>query len=252
MNFLLTNDDGVAAEGLWALWRAASRLGSVSVVAPMVERSGAGHSITVWDSLEVRPVEFDGKAAGYAVGGTPADCVRLALRWGLTPRPDVVLSGVNAGANLGVHVLYSGTVAAAREGAMQGVPSVAVSVGGGAGEWAFDVAADMACSALAGYFERISRGEDAPKLMNVNVPSRPPKEIRGVKLAPQCAWAYREGAEQEGDGAWRFTGGNDVDGEAAGTDLAWWRAGYVTVTPLLHDLTDHAWLRRMGVGGPER
>ena len=127
MQILLTNDDGIYAPGLAAMERALGRLGDVCVVAPAVEQSGVGHSITFLSPLMAKEV-FDGeRRRGWAVEGSPADCIKLALSE-FCPRPDLVISGINGGLNLGINVLYSGTVAGATEGAVFGIPSIAVSL----------------------------------------------------------------------------------------------------------------------------
>ena len=126
MNILLTNDDGIHAEGLWAMQRALSREHNVSVVAPNEERSAVGHSITLHDPLRVNKVQTNG-GWGYAVTGTPADCVKLAVLEILQGQPDMVISGINPGPNVGINLNYSGTVSAAKEAALMGIPAIAVS-----------------------------------------------------------------------------------------------------------------------------
>ena len=144
MQILLTNDDGIYAPGLAAMERALARLGDVCVVAPAVEQSGVGHSITFLSPLMAKEV-FDGeRRRGWAVEGSPADCVKLAIAEFCPRRPDLVVSGINGGLNLGINVLYSGTVAAAIEGAFFGITSIAVSLE--YDEHAdFDRAAELAC-----------------------------------------------------------------------------------------------------------
>ena len=128
MKVLVTNDDGIHAPGLAALASAAERFGDVYILAPVSEQSGVGHGVTLSHPLRTSTAERNGGFSGHAVSGTPADCVKLAVTGSVVPCPDVILSGVNAGRNTGIHLLYSGTVAAAIEGAILGVPSVASSV----------------------------------------------------------------------------------------------------------------------------
>ena len=156
MQILLTNDDGIYAPGLAAMERALRRMGDVYVVAPAVEQSGVGHSITFLSPLMAKEV-FDGeRRRGWAVEGSPADCVKLAVAEFCPRRPDLLVSGINGGLNLGINVLYSGTVAGATEGAVFGITSVAVSL-----EYdehaQFDRAAEMAVSLI----EQILAQEDA-------------------------------------------------------------------------------------------
>jgi len=128
MKILLTNDDGIHAPGLFALYEALKADYQLHIVAPESEMSAVGHAITLTSPLRVQAVHKNGSFFGYAVTGTPADCVKIAVRVLLERPPDIVLSGINPGANVGVNVLYSGTVSAATEGAFLGVPSAAISI----------------------------------------------------------------------------------------------------------------------------
>ena len=132
MRILLTNDDGITAPGLAAMYRSLSRLGQVHVVAPMDGQSAIGHAVTIYQPIVTRKqtvvTEFGDQFEGVAVEGRPADCVKLAINYLLDEPVDLVVSGMNEGVNMGINVLYSGTVAAAREGAIQGVRSIAVSL----------------------------------------------------------------------------------------------------------------------------
>src|SRR3989338_5712100 len=128
MDILLTNDDGIYAKGIEVLAGALRKIASVTVVAPDHERSAAGHTITLWDPLRVTEVDRNGTFFGYAVDGTPADCVKIAVQRLMRRKPDLVVSGINLGPNTGANVIYSGTVSAALEGAVLGIPSMAVSL----------------------------------------------------------------------------------------------------------------------------
>lgn len=128
MEILITNDDGIYAEGIYALYAALRKVGNVTVVAPDVQRSAVGHAITLTDPLRVTEARRHGKFFGYATSGTPADCVKLAIRAIMGKKPDLVFSGINLGANMGYNVLYSGTVSGATEGALFGIPSIAISL----------------------------------------------------------------------------------------------------------------------------
>ncbi|MDN3515178.1 MAG: 5'/3'-nucleotidase SurE [Candidatus Brocadia sp.] len=127
MQILLTNDDGIYAPGIAALKHTIQDLGQITVVAPDVEQSGVGHSITFSHPLRIREVHLHNEFIGYGVNGSPADCVKLAIYDVVKHKPDVVISGINLGSNVGIHILYSGTVAAAVEAAIMGYPSIAVS-----------------------------------------------------------------------------------------------------------------------------
>ncbi|MGD8372893.1 MAG: 5'/3'-nucleotidase SurE, partial [Syntrophobacterales bacterium] len=128
MKILLTNDDGIYSKGIEVLYEHLSRDHEVQVVAPEIERSAVGHAITLTDPLLVKPVDRNGAFFGYGVKGTPADCVKLAINEVMEQQPELVVSGINLGANVGINVIYSGTVSAATEGAILGVPAIAVSI----------------------------------------------------------------------------------------------------------------------------
>lgn len=246
MQILLTNDDGIYAPGLAAMERALARLGEVHVVAPAVEQSGVGHSITFLSPLMAKEV-FDGeRRRGWAVEGSPADCVKLALAE-FCPRPDLLVSGINGGLNLGINVLYSGTVAGATEGAVFGITSVAVSL-----EYdehaQFDRAADMA----VGLIEQILSQEDAGDhcLYNINIPTaalQRPTDVRSVPMAT-VGWPAEFDRRVDPKGRryyWAMgTPAVPIAGEL--TDLEAWQQGFVTLTPLRIDRTETQMLERMG------
>jgi 5'-nucleotidase len=248
MRILVTNDDGIHAPGLAALVCAARAFGEVVVVAPSIERSGVGHGITLTHPLRATPARVADGISGYAVSGTPADCIKLAISGDLVARPDVVFSGVNLGHNIGIHVFYSGTVAAALEGAMLGVPAVAFSV-----DFSerpdFRAAAEVGCEAVRPLVERMARGGECPAALNVNVPATPRERLRGVRVAAQCRQPFREVMERRKDPRGReyywLSGGGSPEEPEAGSDLAAFRQDYVTVTPLFFDVTDRDWLDRL-------
>ena len=241
---LVSNDDGIDAAGIAALAAALDGLGTVAVVAPFEEQSAVGHAITVRDPMRVHEWPFDGPRGpmwARAVTGTPADCVKIAAQKLLPRPPDLVVSGINHGPNTAVNVLYSGTVSAATEAAILGIPSLAVSHA----SWRPDdfeaagrVAADLAARVLAG-------GLPPGVLLNVNVPDRPHDEIQGVRVTRQARARWEEEFEERRDPMDRpyyWLGGRfvDLDG-GADTDLAALADGFVSVTPLHLDLTayDH-------------
>jgi 5'-nucleotidase len=246
MQILLTNDDGIYAPGLAAMERALQRLGEVHVVAPAIEQSGVGHSITFLSPLMAKEI-FDGeRRRGWAVEGSPADCVKLALAEFCPQRPDLLVSGINGGLNLGINVLYSGTVAGATEGAVFGIPSVAVSL-----EYdehaQFDRAADMAVSLI----EQIWRQADARdhSLYNINIPTvafHGPCEVRVVPMAT-VGWPAEFDRRVDPKGRryyWAMgTPAVAVAGEL--NDLEAWRQGFVTLTPLRIDRTESKMLEQM-------
>src|SRR5438552_15820424 len=192
MRILLTNDDGIYAPGLRALRLELQKLGTVTVVAPATEQSAAGHSVTLLNPLLVSEV-FDDDATtfiGWAVEGRPADCVKLALLELLPDPPDVIVSGLNAGSNAGINVLYSGTVAAAIEGAFYRRTAIAVSL-----EYTKPKPLDFprAAELARGVIEQImAHGPAEGTLFNVNIPSFDKGPVRGVRCVPQNVAPYLE------------------------------------------------------------
>ncbi len=240
MRILLTNDDGVYAPGLRALRKELLKLGHVTVVAPATEQSAVGHSITLLTPLLVQEVRDDDQhPIGWAVEGRPADCVKLALMELLAEEPDLVVSGLNAGSNAGINVLYSGTVAAAIEGAFFGRTSVAVSL-----EYTrpapldFPRAADLARRVI----EQIVEHRPAPgSLFNVNIPSFDRGPVRGVRVVPQNVAPYLETFDRRQDPRGRTyfwsNPGLTCPEPHPDTDVIALEEGYIAVTPLQFNLT---------------
>lgn len=233
MRILLSNDDGVFHPGLAALYEAAATLGEVTVVAPADPQNATSQAISLSRPLAVRRVRVPGppEFEAVSVDGLPADCVRLALRKMLSVRPDLVVTGINAGANAGVNVLYSGTVAAAAEAAMLGVPAVAFSVG------SHDAPNDYArAGRLCGWIlRRLLDGVLVPgDLLNVNIPVLQAGLPRGVRVVPQATASLADSYLDVGVGgseAYRLSHEYSF-ARQEGTDLAALADGYVAVTPL--------------------
>lgn len=238
MRILLSNDDGILAPGLLALRRALAELGDVTVVAPTIAQSAVGHAITLTDPIRVHRVDLGDGAKGYGVNGRPADCVKLALLELMPEPPDLVASGVNLGTNLGINVLYSGTVAAAVEGAFFGVPSVAVSI-----EDSDAVDYEGAAAITRRIVDQmVARGGKTPLLLNVNVPDLAAGPPRGIRVVPQSMKGFNEGWERRSDPRGRtyywMIGNQEGEDHGVDSDVAAFDEGYVTVTPLRFDLTD--------------
>lgn len=245
MNILVTNDDGIHAPGLRFLTRALREKGhEVQVVAPMAEQSAVGHAITILNPLRARSIE-ETDFSGTGVYGTPADCVKLAIGKVLEQKPDMVISGINAGANVGPDIMYSGTVAAAREAAWLGFPAMAVSYN------AFRIAEITEAARFAvAVMERIPWKDIPPRrVMNLNLPARPVSEYKGLALCEQTDAAWRDGYEERQDprGAsyWWLNGEIPSETVRAGSDKALLDAGWATLTPLRFDFTDTACLTRL-------
>ena len=253
MIVLLTNDDGVGAAGLHALRRALAELDGVDVrvVAPHTNRSGTARSITTRSPIWVEEVEFDDGTTGFATEGTPVDCVRFADLGLLGERPDLIVSGINHGSNLGDDVTYSGTVAAAFEGIVLGLPAVAVSQQAGIGGMGyagreFDFAASAAVAR-----EVVRRLDQAPMpdgtLININCPAG---EVNGIEVTRLGKRLYDDElklVEEEGDGRKRYQiyGFEPSFEDEQGTDLAAVARGRIALTPIHFDLTDHGELERL-------
>jgi 5'-nucleotidase len=245
VRILLTNDDGIYAPGLAAMERALGRLGAVCVVAPAVEQSGVGHSITFLSPLMAKEV-FDGeRRRGWAVDGSPADCVKLALAE-FCPAPDLVVSGINGGLNLGINVLYSGTVAGATEGAVFGIPSIAVSL-----EYdehaQFDRAAELAVRLIEQILDH--GGAAGHPLYNINIPTAAMERPSKVRVVPMATVGWPAEFDRRTDPKGRryywATGTPAVPQSGEMTDLEAWQGGWITLTPLRIDRTESAMLERM-------
>lgn len=240
MHILVSNDDGVHAPGIKALAEAMTLLGDVTTVAPDRNCSGASHSLTLENPLRLQRLEN----GLYSVKGTPSDCVHLAIHGLLTKAPDIVVSGINAGANLGDDVIYSGTVAAATEGRFLGLPAVAVSL---VGQEHYETAAMVARQVVA----RLKQYPLAANyVLNINVPDLPPEALKGIKGARAGSRHQAESMLRTTDPAgkeifWLGPPGEEQDA-GADTDFAAVADGYAAVTPLKVDLTAHEQLTTVG------
>ncbi len=233
MRILVTNDDGIHSDGLWQLAEALSAVGEVSIVAPDRDQSGVAASLTLTSVLRVQevPSRLDGVVAN-AVQGTPGDCVILAIETILDEPPDLVVSGVNRGANLGHDVLISGTVGAAAHGYMKGFTSIAVSARYGEGDARYEVAA-RAAAAVARALKEAPL--DVPHLINLNVPDLDAEEIKGVELTRPGPRAFVERVTKARDGTrthYWIAEDRILDIAPAGTDLGAMRDGSISISSL--------------------
>ena len=242
MKILVTNDDGINAPGLYALYKEMKKLGDVSAVAPDSEKSAVGHAITLSDPLRVTNFYKNSDFFGYAVNGTPADCVKLAY-WALGIKPDLLISGINLGSNTGINIIYSGTVSAATEGMFLNIPSFAISLTTFLNP-NFTIAAKFAkkLSKLI-----LNKGLPAGTLLNVNVPSlQNESDIKGVAITRQGNAMYQEEFDKRTDPHKRIyywlTGQKiklekdpDVDDRAILNKK-------ISITPIHFDLTHHGYL----------
>ncbi|MFA7495602.1 MAG: 5'/3'-nucleotidase SurE [Acidithiobacillus sp.] len=237
--FLLSNDDGYLAPGLAALARVMAPLGEIEVLAPEQDRSGASNSLTLDRPLRMRTGH---NGFHYLVGGTPTDCVHLAVTGLFAESPDMVVSGINRGANMGDDVLYSGTVAAATEGRFLGLPAIAVSLAGRDCSH-FETAAQVAAKLVMGV---LSHALPADTILNVNVPDLPYDELRGMEVT-RLGRRHKSdmvipAADPRGDPVyWIGPSGREADA-GPGTDFDAVRRGYVSITPLDLDMTRYNFL----------
>ena len=234
---LLCNDDGFNAEGLRALRKELLALDDVMIVAPETEQSAMGHAITLNQPLKVRKVEEEGEFIGYAVNGTPADCVKLAITVLLDEPPKLVVSGINLGGNLGICALYSGTVSAATEAMVMGVPSIAVSLDTYENP-DFKPAAKFTRKLISQVLEK---GLPEGVVLNVNVPPVPENEIAGAAITRQGKSRVVESFDQRADPRnntyYWMAGEMRFDEVEEGADCVMVSKNYISVTPIHFDLT---------------
>ncbi len=245
MRILLTNDDGIYAKGLSALYSELSSEADCLIVAPEIEQSAVGHAITIFRPLMVRHATKNGKFLGYAVYGTPADCVKIGIRELSGAPVDLIVSGINRGANAGINVIYSGTVSAATEAVIMGVPALAVSL---------DTHKDADYSFAAQFVRKMVRlFKNNPALrktaVNVNVPALPREEIKGVAVVRQGRGSIIEHFEKRVDPRentyYWISGEPQAEPEDKDTDVSALAAGFITVTPIQYDLTRYDLLQTL-------
>ena len=249
MRILLTNDDGIHAPGILAAKQALTQVGEVVVVAPERPRSAAGHAITLHKPLRIMPTKLSDGSAGFATSGTPTDCVTLGYEIVMGGKCDLVVSGINAGANLGWDLTYSGTVAAALEGAVLGLPAIAISL---VFERAEGVEPDF--SAAAAFVAKLARQIQADPLppnmlLNVNVPLVPPGELQGVEITHQGRREYIDRIVVRDDPAGRpyyWQGGSiREDTPDPGADVHAILNNQISVTPVQLDMTAYPLIERL-------
>ncbi|MEG8945744.1 5'/3'-nucleotidase SurE [Rosettibacter firmus] len=240
MKILITNDDGIDSAGIKALANEMKKIGEVTVVAPRTEQSAVGHAITM--KIPLRVIEYfnNGEFFGYAVEGTPADCVKIGIRNIMKSPPDIVISGINHGSNTAINIIYSGTVSAAREAAIMDIPSIAVSVTNHTAKH-FDYAAKIskALTLLV-----LKNGLPNGTLLNVNVPDLPENQIAGIKLTRQgkSKWddIYEERIDPYGKKYYWLTGNLIETDKDLNTDHFAIKNNYVSISPIHFDLTDYS------------
>lgn len=245
MKILVTNDDGIHSAGIAALKKSLSEIAEVTVVAPRMEQSAVGHGITMQIPLRLQENYINGNFFGYAVDGTPADCVKMGIRNIMKETPDLVVSGINHGSNTAINIIYSGTVSGAREAAIMDVPSIAISVTNHRAT-EFSYAAKIAKNLALKINEH---GLPLGTLLNVNVPDLPENEIAGLLITKQgkSRWddTYVKRTDPYGRDYFWLTGDlmeEDVDLEF---DQYAIKQKFVAITPIHFDLTDYETFKKM-------
>ena len=236
---LVTNDDGMFAPGIKALVGVASQFGEVVVVAPNSPQSGKGHAITIEDPIRLNKVDMFEGIAAYECSGTPVDCVKLAKNILLKDRQiDLCVSGINHGSNASINIIYSGTMSAAMEAALEGINSIGFSLL----NYSFDADFGPSATYISSIIQSVlTHGIKGCNLINVNIPDLPAKELKGVRVCRQAEgrWDedFKEGIDPRGQKYYWLTGKFVNEDEREDTDIHALNNGYISVVPSRHDLT---------------
>ncbi len=237
---LVTNDDGISAKGIRSLFEAVRAFGDVVVIAPDSPQSGMGHAITINDPLRLNPTDLYPDTQALACSGTPVDCVKLGIYEVLKRKPDLLVSGINHGANTATNVLYSGTMSAAVEGAMEGIPSIGFSLDSYDSDADFSNAMEVVKSVVS---KVLANGMEKGICLNVNIPSMDKGALKGIKVCRQghAYWADRFDSRKDQFGKpYYWLTGDFIDADIADdTDLHWIAEGFATVVPTQFDMTSY-------------
>ena len=237
-SILISNDDGIFSDGIYALWEAMSEIGKTTVVAPNTEKSAVGHAITLSDPIRIQKVKRANGFAGFSVHGTPADSVKIAVKSIMDSKPDLIISGINVGANVGQNLLYSGTISAATEGTFLGIPSIAISLN------SYEKCDFSGAKKVASKIVDAVLQNDLPRgtLLNVNVPNIPQPNYLGYKITKQGELFFKDHFEKREDPHGRqyyWMTGVIVNPDS---DIQWdgfaLEKGYVSITPLQLKMTN--------------
>ena len=236
---LVVNDDGITSPGIKALIEVAKEFGEVVVVAPDKPQSGMGHAITLDSILSINKMEISG-VESYACSGTPVDCVKIAVNKILNRKPDIIVSGINHGSNSSINVLYSGTMSAALEGSLEGIPSVGFSL------LSHSIDADFKASKYYAHHiinQLLAKSIHKGICLNVNIPNVPQELILGIKVSRQAKGVWEEEYDERLDPMGRtyywLTGKFIIDDDGTDTDEWALENNYVSVVPIQYDITDH-------------
>ncbi|GIV26733.1 MAG: 5'-nucleotidase SurE [Bacteroidia bacterium] len=243
---LVTNDDGITAPGILFLSQIAKGFGEVAVIAPDKPQSGSGHAITIHTTLRIQPSHYHNATIEYAVNGTPVDCVKLAVNKLLPQKPDLILSGVNHGSNSSINVIYSGTMSAAIEGYLEGIPSIGFSLCN------YSIEADFTPSEkyIKQIIEWVLNQQNEIICLNVNIPDVPPDAIKGIKICRQAKGNWVEEFEERFDPYdrpyyWMTGKFTNFEPDAEDTDEWALAHDYISVVPIQTDLTCYSTISKM-------
>lgn len=244
-SILIVNDDSIFSEGIKSLWEAMSEIGNTTVVAPKSEHSGAGHAITIARPLQSERISLECGLNGYAVNGTPADSVKFAINVLMDKKPDIVVSGINPGSNVGQSILYSGTVSAAREGTFRGINSIAISLDGDSNidyEPSKIISKEIVKSVLKNRLP-------SDTFLNVTIPNLIKEKIKGFKITRQGSMYFSDNFEKIRNsrglkGYWLTADHHDPD-LSKDCDSVAVREGYVSVTPLHSEQTNFKFIDKL-------
>jgi len=244
-SILIVNDDSIFSDGIRALWEAMSEIGDTTVVAPKSEHSGAGHAITISRPLQSEKINLEYGLSGFAVNGTPADSVKFAISVLMDKKPDILVSGINPGSNVGQSILYSGTVSAAREGTFRGIKSIAISIDG-QNNIDYSLSKTISKNIVQ---NALKNGLPSDTLLNVTVPNIPKEEMKGFKITKQGSMYFSDNFEKIENGRglenyWLTADHNDPDLSKDNDSIAV-KEGYVSVTPLHSEQTNFRFIKEL-------
>jgi len=238
LKILVTNDDGIYSQGIYALWEVAKEFGEVTIVAPNTQKSAVGHAITIANPLYVKEIDRDNGFKGFSVSGTPADCVKIGIKNIMKSTPDIVLSGINIGSNLGNNIIYSGTVAAAIEGAVSGIPSIAFSVDSFSPN-SFETSKAVVRKLINLYLDN---SPPSGTILNVNVPHCSLRDLKGYRVTIQGKQYFDDNFDERIDPRGRkyyWMIGEMVDNDKKlDCDGIAIKNDYASITPLNYEMTN--------------
>ena len=246
LRILITNDDGIYSPGIFALWEAMKEVGETTVIAPANEQSSVGHALTLLKPLRVEKINRSDGFKGFSVSGTPADCAKIAIRSLMDKKPDILISGINSGANLGNNIIYSVTVSAAMEGTILGIPSIAISLN----SFKYDEFRGSKEAAIKIVHFVNKNTLPIGTLLNVNIPYCCPEDIKGIRVTRQGGLYYQDDFDVRTDPRGKnyyWLKGKIIDTDQENySDSKAIRDGYVSITPIHYKMTNESYFSKLG------